>query len=304
MGPTSLPPLSTLVRAARAAWPERALSGFQVHDEGWSNLVLEANGRLIFRFPRTRKATESLKFEVQALELLSQRLSARIPVPIRISTLSTPRGWPFIAYHKVPGRPLSGVRTLDSVGTSKLRRFLGTLLGELAALPTRPFVRIGARPGDARSLAGEYRELQGRYGRLVEDRLPPKVRRNLANAFEQFYSNLRESRYHAVVTHRDLGADHILWDSTAGRPSGVIDWGDLCLSDPAFDLTGVGRLGGSRLSDWARSRGAGQDPTFYDRLSFYRQVSPIHGAVYAAETQDAALLRAALERLKRGFGQD
>jgi aminoglycoside phosphotransferase (APT) family kinase protein len=37
------------------------------------------------------------------------------------------------------------------------------------------------------------------------------------------------------VAHGDLHMRHVLVDE-AGTPTGVIDWGDVCLADPSVDL--------------------------------------------------------------------
>jgi aminoglycoside 2''-phosphotransferase len=124
---------------------------------------------------------------------------------------------------------------------------------------------------------------------------------NLIDAFDRFYSDLRGTRYREVVTHRDLGSDHILWDSKLNRPSGVIDWGDTCLCDPAFDLIALGGMGLANLDEWARVRGADIDSTFDSRLSFYRRVWPVHGALYAAATRNAQLFRDSVARLAANF---
>jgi aminoglycoside phosphotransferase (APT) family kinase protein len=39
-----------------------------------------------------------------------------------------------------------------------------------------------------------------------------------------------------VLAHGDLHVRHLLVDA-AGQATGVIDWGDLCLADPAVDLS-------------------------------------------------------------------
>ncbi len=39
-----------------------------------------------------------------------------------------------------------------------------------------------------------------------------------------------------VLVHGDLHLRHLLVDSS-GAATGVIDWGDLCLADPAVDLS-------------------------------------------------------------------
>jgi aminoglycoside 2''-phosphotransferase len=300
---SSLPPLSVLKGAAQAAWPERKLTKFRLHQEGWGNLVLEADDRLIFRFPRRRRAAASVSFEVRAIEILSRYLSAPIPFPVRVSRLPRPHGWPFMAYEKVPGKPLSEVRPIDSTGKRRLAGFVGILLSELADLPTRPLHRIGAKPGAARTWENEYRELHERFARVVQHRARPAVRAAVSDEFDRFYSAIRSARYREVATHRDLTLDHILWDASKNRPSGVIDWGDVRLGDPAFDLTALASLGSASLASWTRARRSEADSTFKDRLAFYRRVWPLHGVLYAAETQDLALLRASLARLGSSFSR-
>lgn len=210
---TSLPSVAELKGAARAAWPEQRLDRFRVHNGGWANLVLEADAGVIFRFPRRRAVAESLNFELRALDLLSRHLSAPIPAPVRVSVLRRPRGWPFMAYPKLLGKPLSTVWPLDSVGNRRLSRFIETLLRELSAVPSSALLRIGAQPGGRPSWAKRFRRLQQRFHRSGASQVPWELRRRLAAGFDSFYSDLRRARYHAVATHRDLGPDHILWSA-------------------------------------------------------------------------------------------
>jgi aminoglycoside 2''-phosphotransferase len=294
-------PLTELKAAARATWPERPLRRFRVHDRGWANFVLEADNEIMFRFPRRRAVAESLDFEVRALDLLARHLSTPVPVPARISVLRKPRGWPFIAYRKLPGKPLSDGGPTDAVGRRRLDSFVGTLLSELAAMPAGSLRRIGAEPGSPPAWEQSYRELQQRFRRSGESQVPPPVRSSIARAFDRFYRDLRTARYRPVATHRDLGPDHILWDSVSNRPGGVIDWEDLCLGDPAFDLTGLDDFAPARLREWTRARQGPEDSTFDARLWFYRRVRPIHGVLHAVETGDPRWLRRFLPQLCRGF---
>jgi aminoglycoside 2''-phosphotransferase len=293
-----LPDLATLKDAARSAWPELTLRRFTVHNEGWTNLVLEADDRLIFRFPRWNEVARSLGYEVRLLELLSRQLSTPVPTPVRLAVLSKPRGWPFIAYPKIPGRPLSSVPPLDASGRRKLGVFVGTLLGELASLPTRPLLRIGAPEGDRRAWAKKYRSLQVRYRRVASQRIPSRLHRTVEVAFANFFADLQRARYRPIATHQDLGPDHLLWDVSTNGPTGVIDWEDFRLGDPAFDLTGLTGLGSDRLREWTRARRSDRDRTFEDRLAFYRAIRPLHGLLYAAETRDRKLFGACISELR------
>ncbi|MFZ1024383.1 MAG: aminoglycoside phosphotransferase family protein [Thermoplasmata archaeon] len=300
---SQLPPLGALKEAARSAWPERRLERFRLHDEGWTNLVLESDNRLIFRFPRWKEVAQSLDYEVRLLDFLSRRLSIPIPQPVRLAVLSNPRGWPFIAYPKLPGRPLSKIRRLDETGRRKLGVFVGTLLHELALLPARPLVWIGAPEGDSRAWAKKYHALQARYHRQAESRFAAPLRHKLERAFDGFFADLRNARYRPIATHQDLGPDHLLWDVQTHRPTGVIDWEDLRLGDPAFDLTGLTCLGSSRMRSWIRERKSDRDPTFEERLAFYRAIWPLHGVLYAAETRNWELFHAQLTLLNATAGE-
>ena len=286
-----LPPLTELKEAARAAWPERRLERFRVLSGGWANLVLEADERVIFRIPRRREVAESLGFELRALGVLSRFLSVPIPAPVRISVLRRPRGWPFLAYPKLPGIPLTEVGPIDPTGKRRLGEFIQTLLTELGSVPPRALLRIGTLRGTPKEWERRYQELLRRFNRVAGQAILPPVQRAVSESFNRFYEDLARARYRPVATHLDLGPYNLLWDKGSNRPTGVIDWEDLRLGDPAFDLTGLGVLGRSRLGALTRARRGRGDSTFGERLAFYRRVTALHDFVSAAETRNLPMAR-------------
>ena len=42
-----------------------------------------------------------------------------------------------------------------------------------------------------------------------------------------------------TLVHDDLGAEHILVDAARSSLTGIIDWGDMALHDPAWDFIGL-----------------------------------------------------------------
>ena len=52
-----------------------------------------------------------------------------------------------------------------------------------------------------------------------------------------------------VLVHNDVSAEHILLDEAARAITGVIDWGDVAIGDPAVDLAGVFHWGGPAFVD-------------------------------------------------------
>ncbi len=66
----------------------------------------------------------------------------------------------------------------------------------------------------------------------------------------------------STLVHGDLYARHLLIDGD-GRPSGVIDWGDVHLGDPAIDLAfAAGFLPPGAQEEFRRSYGRVGDDTW------------------------------------------
>jgi aminoglycoside 2''-phosphotransferase len=260
--------------------------------------MLEGDGRIMFRFPRRLDAARSLGIEARLLEFLGRHLSARIPAPELIATLAKPKGWPFLAYRKLPGLPLTDLSSLRAVEKGRLTRFLVRLFSELASVPRAPLRRLGLRPGDRPSWREEYRRLERRYRRVGARFVPTDVDRELTHLFAAFGEALGTSHYVPVLLHNDLWPSHILWDPPEGRPTGVIDWEDARFGDPAFDLAALGGLGEPHLTALRDLRRAPGDRAFDERLLFYRRVLPVRGLLFGLETGQRAIFRAEMRRLR------
>lgn len=70
-----------------------------------------------------------------------------------------------------------------------------------------------------------------------------------------------------VPTHSDLDINNMIWDNTGGL--GIIDFGDRCLFDPAYDFTVFPMFGKSFLNDIYRKYTGKKDPNFLNRINLY-----------------------------------
>ena len=259
--------------------------------------MLEADGWLMFRFPRWPNAAHSLGKEVRLLDYLGSHLSIRVPNPLRLGTLSQPRGWPFMAYQKLPGTPLTNLTSLSLSERARLTRYLIRLFSQLSALPTAPLRRIGVSSGDRVSWAVRFQRLRRRLEGTAAGPIPAELHRRVAREFDGFSTDLKKSRYRPVLIHHDLWPSHILWDRSARRPVGVIDWEDARFGDPAFDLTEIRGIGSQFTEDLIAARRDPPDPTFEQRLLFYRRIGPLQSVLFGLETGRRTLVRAQLRRL-------
>jgi aminoglycoside 2''-phosphotransferase len=284
--------------AIQRAWPKRPLKKFRIDNTGWTNLMLEADGRWMFRLPRWPQSAQKIGFEVRLLEYLSQRLSVNVPDPVLVGTLRKPEGWPFVAYRKLPGRPLGDLGALDRADRARLSKFLLRLFTELAGLPRAPLNRIGVRPGNKPAWSTRFEALRRRYEKTGPGNLSAGLRREISRRFDEFEGLLCRSRYRPVLLHGDLWPSHILWNSASHRPTGVIDWEDSRFGDPAFDLTALDGIGTNFMDELVAARKRPDDKLFDERLRFYRRIIPLPGLLFGIETGRKALVHAHLRQLQ------
>lgn len=111
----------------------------------------------------------------------------------------------------------------------------------------------------------------------------------------------------AAVCHADLGAEHLLVDPVAGVPTGVIDWGDAAVTDPARDLARLLRDLGPQVLDAVLSGYSGPDPdgaALRDRALFFARCAALEDLAYGLATGREVYVRNAEEAIGLLFGAD
>jgi len=261
--------------------------------EGWDNVVLLANGSHVFRFTRRPDVSEQLRKEAQLLPTLSKHLTLRVPAP-EYTWISGPLPH-FMGYRLIPGEQLRAGRMPDSSRgrySSSLAVFLtqlqGVPLGEVGDLVPR------YTGGEWRSL---YLGLREEVERRVAPRLPPEAASRLLGGFDGYLEEPANFRFRLRLIHRDLSSDHILHDPATGDLTGVIDWGDSCIGDPAFDLTGLLADYGQAFAE-AVAAAKGDPAGYLDRAGFYARVVGVYSVLHGLNVGDGAHVEAGLRRLE------
>ena len=195
-----------------------------------------------------------------------------------------------MASHYVEGVPASTL-SLRGAARERLARDLGAFLSALHAVPPSAARRLGVSGADL---------WRSRYVPLIEECRPclgAAVARDLATLVGQFEA-IRANAPQLLV-HGDISGTHILVNAD-GRISGVIDFGDARLGDPALDFAGV-------LNDWSRSFLA-RVLTHYApevtsgtlrRAECFIALAPLYAVRQAARSGDRQALRAAVGQLGR-----
>jgi aminoglycoside phosphotransferase (APT) family kinase protein len=184
--------------------------------EGWDYVVHRVDDEWTFRFPRRAAVVPGTELELTVLPQLS--LPVEIPTPVHLGRPSDDYPWPFYGARFIPGREAVGLTDGERIALARpLGRALAALHGAVvdASLPADPIHRADMRvrvPRTRDALAALGLEAESILERA--ERLPPPVL--------------------ASVCHGDLHFRQLLVDD--GELAGIIDWVDLCRSDPGVDL--------------------------------------------------------------------
>ncbi len=207
-----------VVRAQCPALPCRSVEPFGC---GWDNTAFLIDGEWVFRFVRRGIAVALLERETSVLPSLAPLLSVPIPNPQWFGRVG---GWPFAGYRRLIGRPASDL-FLDEAARQRLARPLGDFLRSLHDLPTNG-VEVGPDPFGRLDIA--------KRRPIAEQMLDECAAPMDAAALRRVLYEVDPCSAEPVLSHGDLYSRHVLLED--GQLAGVIDWGDVCLADPAVDL--------------------------------------------------------------------
>lgn len=202
-------------------------------------MILLDNG-IAFRFENDEDT--NLTRERIVLDALRNRLNT-IPIP---DYAFVPKASDFAGYHTIPGTRLSPWRfwRLSKANRSEAAQRLGVFISELHSYPVAKARSLGVEEGDAS--VGHRR-----MGKELFAERADELRREVRDVFEAWIekSESIDHSYEPVLAHNDLWYKHIYHDPSTGRLTGIIDWGDIEITDPAKDFYGFWVYGESFLDE-------------------------------------------------------
>ncbi len=215
-------------------FPELAPVRTRLFGAGWDNTAFLVNEEYIFRFPRREAARQFLEAETRLLPALAARLPVAVPVAKYVGQGgSEVCPWPFAGYRMIPGRTACEAN-LNDVQRAASAEPLGRFLASLHAIPTQEAKQLGAgldtlgRLDVVRRIPWARERLEQAVARGVVTGPRPLMR--ILDAAPPSYWPRNDT-----LVHGDLYVLHLLVDAE-NRLTGIIDWGDIHLGDPAVDV--------------------------------------------------------------------
>ncbi len=284
-----LVPRSPLALAALASVAVPGLDVYDVlrspHADNDFDVVVVKDGtgtRWIVRAPRRPAAGAALEAEQALLTALGRAnqqglIQFEVPQPRGSALLGADEGR-VIVYSEVRGAPLVLASVQPGPG---LAASIGRALAEIHELP----LSIIEEQGLPTYSAEEYRDR--RLAELDAGIQTGKVPPRLADRWERQLENVSWWRFEPAVVHGDMGEQQLL--VSEGQVSGIIDWMDARVADPADDIAWLAAAAPqdvleSILEAYTVGRRELRDPHLLDRARLASELALLRWLMYGVRT--------------------
>lgn len=218
--------LAAVLRAHRPGLPTDALTPVGV---GWDHAVWRC-GDLVLRYPHQACSLDLAARRVGPLTALAQALPVPVPEPLFVADPVLDHPGCCVAYRHLPGQ-MPASCALSRGDRVRAAPSLGAVLRVLHSQDLQDDVWKGvstdARPGEL--------SLRAQNGRARAAQLTETPYAELARRAADRMADVPTETTDLCLVHGDLHGGQLLFDDT-GTLSGVIDWDELRIGDPAADL--------------------------------------------------------------------
>ena len=280
--------------------PDVTLKGLKFLYHGTYN-VFEVEKRYIFRIPdkslRNNKGIQMIEKEKEILQLLKPNLSISIPDPI---FLNLDEKVPSMGYEKLPGVSLSKcIRKFDSKCLKKLARAIGAFLSQLHSPQNTEDFKNHFNMDNSNFLTRyqqvwekEYQEIKSIVWPLINQ----TQKKWIQNLYTCYMTKIDDFSFEPTVIHGDFDTSNILVDSISCNLSGIIDFEEANIFDPAVDFLFF-REGKPFLEEILKSYKGVVDKDFKERMKFTFSRSCFPYMLYGSHNNIPSLIEAGLELL-------
>jgi aminoglycoside 2''-phosphotransferase len=287
-------PADDYCRIIAACFPELPIGTCRLISQGWDSVAVAVDDELLFRFPKRADVVPQYRMEARLLPVLTKHVS--LPVPRFAYIWQGGRAYDrwFVGYPMLPGRQLSHA-LLAALDADRLAAQLGQFVSELHSFSVEQAARLlfdeEATAGSATWATrwwDRYRDLYADIQARVFPLLSAAQKDRVGERWKAFFADEANLQFQPALIHHDLNEEHILVDAGGIRITGIIDWGDAGIGDPAIDFTGLlADYGRSMQERVLRNYSRPVDAAFRRRAEFYRSLIPFHEVLFGLSTGQA-----------------
>jgi aminoglycoside 2''-phosphotransferase len=287
----------------KEALPDLSIHSYMQNEEGWDNITVIINDELLFRFPRKLEYANRIPLEKELCTILSHSLQ-EIEIPkYHLLYKNNCNTVPFCSYYPlIHGEPLT-TELVAKLEKKELEVIITQLATFLATLHSIPLKRVETLGFPIEKTLIYWKELQTKLNQYLTNNLTSLQKSALNRLFENFFAHIAKSTFQNTIIHADFTHHHILFNTQNNTISGVIDFGDAQIGDPAFDFAGLYYDFGHEFTTSVYEQYSAvishRDPLLIHRITTLYQYSPLlHNLIYNIETNNEITLKKNEEQLK------
>ena len=204
--------------------------------EGWEFWAFSA-GDYVLRFPKSElvdrhgKGLAQLTMDRRLLPELATVVSVAIPL-VDVYCEAGPNALPFAGHRRLQGVP---IMTAARPPAPSFGRDFGRFLRELHSFPVERALELGVPLSDGPTLRADRARHYEDVIRRVFPLVSCEARNRIEVVYEGYLNQPANFEFEPCLLHQDLDSNTLI-DAETGALSGVIDFGDVVLSNPAIDL--------------------------------------------------------------------
>jgi len=287
----------------KEALPNLSIRSYKQNEEGWDNVAVIVNDELLFRFPRKQEYAMRIPLEKELCTILTQSLQ-EIEVPqYHLIYKNESEEVPLCSYYTlIHGEPLK-TETVANLEDTELKAIITQLATFLTVLHSIPLNQVTPLCFPIEKTCTYWKELQTKLNQYLTTNLTSLQKLALNRLFENFFACLATSTFQNTIIHADFTHHHILFNKQNKSISGVIDFGDAQIGDPAFDFAGLyydfGHEFTTSVYEQYSTLISHHDPLLIHRITTFYQYSPLlHNIIYNFESENELEFITSTEQLK------
>jgi len=207
-----------------------------IDDKGMNNIIIILDN-ILYRFPKYKNGIDSMIKEVNVLNLLnSKKIYKEINIPNAISYNFDKENIikNYICYQIIEGEPLIKSRFDVSKDKDHIASDLAIYLKNIHNQKVDDFLKAGVlKINPINVFEKMFYEIQNKLFIYMRD----DAKKKIEIEFKTFIDKCGKNNFEYKLLHGDFGPTNILYKD--GEISGVIDFGEVNISDPAYDFASL-----------------------------------------------------------------
>ncbi len=269
--------------------------------EGEDSVALLVDGETVFRIGKSADIGPAFDREAALLPQLRSLLDLQVPEFIHHGKDSE-SGLPYVAYTLIKGADLTPplFRALDETAQERVLEQIAAFLDTVNGMSLDVAHDCGIALIDP---DGIFNELLDRVRYRLYPQMGADGQGYIDQIFERFADRNPNLDQEPALLHADLSAEHMIFAEGENQLVGIIDFGDLCISDPDYEYHWLyDEFGRDFVARLAEKRGQKLHRQFHEKQQAFIAANVLDD-VLKMEKKDYRAYRRALETINRGdFG--